>query len=234
VYDPYLNLLYKFKPESNHHSLYLLAKDSHLYQMNLNIKSLQQKVEHNQAELENIESIKVSNKYNIIKNDEENEYKIHLINTFDDITTIMKTYKQNEEKDKKEIKLKLITNNTIDILLHLEKNGYSPKIYFSNDINKLVGQIDNIYFSVEKISKFDDREVQVDTVEEYKMYNKYFNQFYSEIINENYMSEHHPTIAAIDDTYLIGPHVGYFNEYLENDFIPKLIWVEDKNSTFVL
>ena len=45
VYDPYLNLLYKCKPEKSHHSLYLLAKDSHLYQMNLNIKSLQQKVE---------------------------------------------------------------------------------------------------------------------------------------------------------------------------------------------
>ena len=33
------------------------------------------------------------------------------------------------------------------------------------------------------------------------------------------MSDHHPSISNIDDTYLIGPHVGYFNEYHENDFI---------------
>ena len=39
--------------------------------MNLNIKSLQQKVDHNPEELENINSITVSNKYNVIKNDDD-------------------------------------------------------------------------------------------------------------------------------------------------------------------
>ena len=75
IYDIYLNLLYKYEPESkSHYALYLISRGNHLYEINNNIKTLSHTVKHNIEELEAIKSLKVSNTYNIFKND-ENEYK---------------------------------------------------------------------------------------------------------------------------------------------------------------
>jgi hypothetical protein len=151
VYDVYLNLIYKYQIEKeSHYSLYLIAKGDHLYQMNNNIKSKQQVIKHNPDELEQIMNIKVSSSYNIIKSDEE-EYQIHLINNIEDITKILTETKKNQADN--EIKIKFITNDTTNILIQLEKTGYSPKIYFTHDIYKLALEIDNIYISIEKVSQ---------------------------------------------------------------------------------
>ena len=101
IYDIYLNLLYKYEPESkSHYALYLISRGNHLYEINNNIKTLSHTVKHNIEELEAIKSLKVSNTYNIFKND-ENEYKIYLIDSIDDITRIIKEINRNKEKKKK-------------------------------------------------------------------------------------------------------------------------------------
>ena len=216
IYDIYLNLLYKYEPEvksSKYQTLRLIAKDNHLFEINDNVKSLQQIVVYNEEEVREINSLEVSGKYRISKDDDantEDEFKIHKIKNLEDITEIIKQY---INKEKKQVKIKLLTNDTSLILFDMmEKGGFTPTIYYSSDVYKLSFQLDYFYICVEKfdINFPDEPDVIFDTVEKYNQYHKASNEFNKILINNDYISEYHPSTIDIEDTYKIAPCNGYF------------------------
>jgi len=216
IYDIYLNLLYKYEPEvksSKYQTLRLIAKDNHLFEINDNVKSLQQIIVYNEEEVREIDSLEVSSKYSISKDDDDNqedEYKIHKINKLEDITEIIKQY---INKEKKQVKIKLLTNDTSTILFDMmEKGGFTPSIYYNSDVYKLSFQLDYFTISVEKfdINFPDEPDVSFDSVDMYNRYHKASNEFNKILINNDYISEYHPTTIDIEDKYKIVPCNGYF------------------------
>jgi hypothetical protein len=147
----------------------VIAKDNHLYQMNNNIKELSHKVI---KEDDETTELKVSKFYNIMKSDEENNIIIHFINDLEDITKLIKKY---ANKEKKQIKLKLITNQVDKILIQSYKAGYTPKINFMTEIYNLTFEIEYFYIVVEKvdITALEEPDIEIDNVEEYKTFSKF-------------------------------------------------------------
>eukprot|EP01041_Mallomonas_annulata_P029900 gene29900-51963_t len=174
--------------------------------MNNNIKELSHKVIKDDDETT---ELKVSKFYNIMKSDEENNIIIHFINDLEDITKLIKKY---TNKEKKQIKLKLITNQVDKILIQSYKAGYTPRINFMTEIYNLTFEIDYFYIVVEKvdITALDEPDIEIDNVEEYKTFSKANYEFYQSMLQKDYLSSIHPTINNIEDTYRINACTGSF------------------------
>ena len=214
VYDMYLNLLFKYEPEKEkknkncYSALRVIVKDNHMYEMNNNVKSLEQVVH---KEDDETDEIKVSKYFSVFKSDEEENVIVHMIKDIDDMTNLILKY---TNKQKKQVKLKLITNKIDKLLIDAMKAGYSPKVNFHSDIYRLVFEFDYIFISVEKcdISAPDEPDIEIDNVEEYKNFNKANYQFYSSIIKNEYLSMIHPTVNIVEDKYKINASTGTFEQ----------------------
>ena len=91
VYDYIGNLIAQHEPETRSHhykAMYCFIKGNHIYNMNLDLKSLQQKQDKN-VDL----ALKVSSNYNVSDKTEAHEYK--MIDNINDIMKILKETKEN-------------------------------------------------------------------------------------------------------------------------------------------
>ena len=212
VYDMYMNLIFKFEPENpantkSYTVLRVMCKDSHIYELNNDIKTLQQKVS-----MEN-HDICVGDKYTINNFDDSDEYNIHMIDNMADIVELIKTYDQADKK--KLIKLKLITNADIsELLIEIFSNGYIPKVFYNQYIYKINFQLENIFATIETndISTQNEPMVIIENVEEYKEFKKADNKFYEAIVKPDLISTYHETVLTIESEYKIIPISGYFVE----------------------
>jgi len=50
-------------------------------------------------------------------------------------------------------------------------------------------------------------------LEEYKQYEKSFEEFYQAIIKKEYLSDYHPSVSEVENHYTINPIMGYFDNY---------------------
>ena len=214
VYSQYMKLIFKYEPEikNNRYAvLRIIIKDDHIYELNKNLKSLEQMVD---VSDDVRPELHVNDKYNIMDFSED-EIKIHFIDNVDDILNTVKLYK--DEKDK--IRLKLITNTVIqDIVLQLINKGYTPKPYFNdNNMYKVNIEVGHLFISVENADITSQSEVllTVSNIEEYKKFQEVNNKFYGEIIKSEYLSYNHDSVLEIENKYKINPILGYF-EYNKN------------------
>ena len=112
-------LIYKHDPENrNHHikTFYAMVKNNHIYVLNHDLKSLQQK------QSCNIPTVKASTDYYISRREEPPKYK--MINNVIDILKIEIVEGQKEEN------IVLENNDLLKSLFYLLNSGYEPRIKF--------------------------------------------------------------------------------------------------------
>jgi len=212
VYSQYMRLIYKYEPEVKSNNRYsvlrIIIKDDHIFELNKNLKSLEQTVD---VSDDVRPDLNVNDKYNIMSFDDK-DVKVHFIDNVEEILNCVKLYKDEKES----IRLKLITNNIIqDIVLDLIEKGYTPKPYFNNNnIYKVNIEVGHIFISVENadITSQSEALLTLANVEEYKKYHEVNNKFYSQIIKPEYLSSNHHSVLEIDNKYKINPVLGYFSD----------------------
>jgi len=204
-----MKLIYKYEPENKskrYAVLRIVVKDNHVFELNRNLKSLEQTVDVS----DDVRPELYVNDIYHISDFNEDELKVHLIENVDDILNCIKSYPDEKEK----VGLKLITNNMIsDIVIQLIEKGYTPKPYFNNNnIYKVNIEVGHIFISLENADNTCNTETQlfVDSVEEYKQYHKVNNKFYSQIIKPEFLSSNHESVIEIEKKYKVNPVSGYF------------------------
>ena len=185
LYDCNTNLIYEYTPEKNSKHVrvfYGLIKNSHIYVLNQNLKSLEQKTEQQNQ-------LKISNSYYISQREEPTKYE--MISSVDDLL------KLNVEE---EYTLIYENNNLAEMVSHLKDAGYEPKVLFRG--NK-ISQINvNLTFKKDKknhkveytISTQNlapdriDEDVRVSCVNKYDRVNQAMFRFNKKIFNESHKS----------------------------------------------
>lgn len=211
VYDCYMNLIYKHQAQDKDNvSIRVMMVDDHIYELNDNLNSLEQKVNKEDDERD---SIKVSNKYQILKPIEQEKTKELFIETEQEII------KQIVENSKIETldQLKIITPISLTtILFKLVEGGYIPKVNFNSQLYRISLNVNKL--NIQLLPADNDPQygqlINFDCLEEYKQYEKAFEEFYQAVIKKEYLSDYHPSTLDIENYYKINPVMGYFNEYI--------------------
>jgi len=215
VYNCYMQLLYKSVPETNNPIiLKVMMKDNHIYQLNDNLKSLEQRVNYEDDERD---SLKVNNKYHIKdtkpKTEEEiiKNKEIFIESQEDIIINITKEMKLNDKLES----LKIITMcDLTSLLFEILSSGYTPNISYSNRLNKITLLIKKTVINIIRANQSADYGlcVEFSNLDEYKSYTKANEIFNSSIIKKEYLSDIHPQVSEIDEQYKISPLTGTFIE----------------------
>ena len=192
--------------------------DKHVYEMNDNVKSLQQRVNYDDDERK---TLVVSNKYSIL------EKKGESVEVFcflpEEVHEAIKIHSQNEDV----VQLKIIVTSDIKtILFALMDAGYTaPKVNVSaTSLTKISIKVNKLLIHILPAcnSECEGQLVRHYSLEEYKAYSGAFDKFYKSIIKKEYLSDTHPTVQVIEDTYKITPLMGYFNGAYTNKPIDAL------------
>ena len=220
AYDVSMNLREKHEPVDKVHSISLrvLLHNGHVYELTDNIKSLEQKVNYDDDERH---TLVVSNKYRILeKKGESVEVFCYELSEIHDA---IKANALNEDI----IQLKIIV--AIDmktVLFALMDAGYTaPKINVSaTSLSKITLKLNKLAIHILPAcnSECEGQLVRLYSLEEYKAYSGAFDKFYKSIVKKEYLSDTHPTVQVIEDTYKITPLMGYFNGAYTNKPIDAL------------
>ena len=123
IYNFFTQLIYKYDPpKRNHHikTLYAMVKNNHIYALNYDLKSIQQKQDCLMP------SVRASTDYYLNEKEEPPKYK--MIRCLNDILNL----EINEEE--KEICLVPELNNLHELFFEIIKSGYEPRITFQAGI----------------------------------------------------------------------------------------------------
>lgn len=208
IYDNYMNLIKTHEATADHKTvLRLILYDNHVFELNDNLKSLEQKVNYEDDERKDLT---VSDKYNIMKPVE------NVIEVFcQDFEAIFKTIKENANAEES-IQLKIITCYDINnLLFKLLESGYIPKVSFSTHLYRISLCIDKLKIQILPADNNPDlgQLVSYSNLEEYQAYNNAYEKFYTSIIRKEYLSDSHTSVIEIEDTYKIKPIMGYFDKF---------------------
>lgn len=210
VYDCYMKLIFKHQAtDKDNVSIRVMMVDDHIYELNDNLKSLAQQVNNEDDERQNI---KVSNKYQILNTIEEEKQKEFFIDTEEEIIKNIIECSKIETLEQ----LKIITPLSLTtILFKLVEGGYIPKVNFHTQLYRLSLIVNKL--RVQILPADNDPQygqlINFDNLEEYKQYEKAFEEFYQSIIKKEYLSDYHPSVLEIENYYKINPIMGYFNDY---------------------
>lgn len=224
VYDAFMNCLlsHKAQDEKKAVSCRVMIKNNHLYQLNNNLKQLQQKPDYEDDERQDI---KVSNKYHIVEQVKDKEIKTKEIfcktmkEIFDNIISISK------EKDIQCIRI--ITNENLNkVLLYCIKNNYEPKVYFNTFLFKLLLYVENktVYIETGDNNPMYGSQISFESIQEYKQFDNAYNEIYQQVVKKEYISEFHPQALEVDNFYKIQPLVAM----LENGNLNEMYDTIDK------
>jgi hypothetical protein len=213
VYDAFMKCIkvHKARDEDHEIAMRILLKDGHVYLLNKDVKSLQQKVNYDDDERS---EITVNDKYNIMKTEMCDDIKEVFCNDEKEIfDEIIKTTKEKE----KTRMLKIITScNMNELLITILNAGYTPKFYFSSFLWKITmrtEQIETISIETCDNNPIYGNRIILNSLQEYKEFNATYNKLYENIIKKEYISDYHESVREIHNTYKIRPLVGYFNEH---------------------
>lgn len=224
VYDPYMKLLFKYEAEDkkNNSSLRIIVKDKHVYELNDNLKHLEQIVNLDDDERN---TIKISDKYNI--SDKPVDIKEVFCNDMDEIFQTIKSNVVIEELKQ----LKIITSVDMQIiLLKVIDTGYTPKVFFSSFLYKITMFVDSLNISIETCDNnaMYGQQVIFENLEEYKAYNTAYDQMYKSVIKKEFISDYHSSVIEIEDEYTIRPIFGYLGEKQQTNMFNTL----DENKAY--
>ena len=131
-------LIYKHDPEKRNHKLktfYAMVKNNHIYVLNHDLKSIQQK----QIETK-IPVVRASPDYYIKEVEEPPQYK--MIRDVDEIPKI------KVEKDLNEVNLIVEDNNLTKVFFKLVSSGYEPRIRWKGAINEIKMKFNKVTFKI--------------------------------------------------------------------------------------
>ena len=234
IYDPFMNLLLHHDNERKQDTIILriIVNGNHIYEMNSNLKSLQELEKNRKIDYSDKLEIKVSNKFTIIEDTEEkkNKRKTSFVKTSNNIMNkMMKKIKKHSENDKYDM-IKIVTNHELnDLVIDIYESGYIPKIFFNNFIYKISFDIqhkkkskniqiccvdsDPVYGQL-----INSGEMIIDSKAKYSEYDEVFNKLYRDMIKSEHLSEYNDDTIEILDKYKIFPCVGNFEQPNENEF----------------
>lgn len=213
VYDCWMNLLCKHLPNPKNNNplvMRVMVKDKHLYELNENIKQLQQIVNTEDDERQNLI---VSNKYYI--SESKSEVAEFFADSEEEILEIIKTESPKEEVKEMIIIFSDFRKNLSDVLFGLVKGGYIPKVQFNNTLYKLSLYLNktNIQIIANDNNNTHGMVMSFMNLEDYQEYQKAYETYYQSIIKREYISEYHPSVIEIEKQYKINNSIGYFGEY---------------------
>ena len=189
----FYKLIFKYDPPSfnnNNSPLYCMTKGDHIYTLNYNIKSLEQK---QNEEQENEYIVKASSDYKVSKDDDEVNY-YRMINTADDI---LKIIKELETDEKQTIYLVHQSDNLINLYFQLVKAGYeSEPIFESGRVVRIIAYFNNIPIIIKTqqlITSSSDGIIVLDNENVYSKMNeamtKYSQQLFKKKEHKSYYTE---------------------------------------------
>jgi hypothetical protein len=225
VYDIYMNKIYAYKPKSkgdSNKSLRVILKDNHVYRLNFNLKSLEQI---SVIDLEDASTnLKVA-PYYYTKALEPHDFA-YLVDTVEDIFKCI----QKHSDSKKELHIKLISNNIELLCAKLIEQGSEQKVYYNKSLYKMTFQLGKLFISVEKYNVEnieEEPDITLDTVEEYEEYTKTMLQLKSKIINDKYISYKHPSVLEVENAYPVMASIGCYDKPIR-----KLFSTIDENKAY--
>lgn len=210
VYDAYTNLLIKHQAEDEKDSvsLRILLKDGHVYQLNNDLKSLQQL-----TNVSEFSEFAVNDKCYIIDFDKQKQ-DIKFVHSIEDI---LKEIVRISLIEKSEVdQYKLITSLSLtEILLQLLKSKYTPQIFFQNFIYRISLYVNKFQVSIEVCDSnpIFGEDIIMNDIETYNLYHDEYKKLYNSVMLKEYVSDYHPTIQTIHNEYPILPLIGHFEEY---------------------
>lgn len=223
VINVYNEIMFNYRPTKlNDHIkpniLRILVHNNHCYKLNNNIASFDQL---KQRELNDVDNLTLSDKYTIVHFN--NDIDVKMVSNIDEI---VKECIQHEAYINEIIKdsentthnLTLIYNNNMNNLLFeiVKNNNYYPDYEFSS------GVINNIRFNfkhfnvcISKPNSIDtsNNDIQMNNINEYKLYHSELGRIYNHIINKKYMSYSNDITLTFEYNYRKSACCGYFDNY---------------------
>lgn len=197
-------LIYKYDPpKRNHHikTFYGLAKNNHIYVLNHDLKSIQQK------QTCNIPTVKASTDYYINTKEEPPKYKM--------ISDINDTLNLEIAEDTEEVFLVVEENRLTKMFLDLVNGGYEPRIRFQGGtITEIRMKFNQMKYTIKTqnlITTYTDGCIAVSSEITYNNMNLAFFNFYKSVFNVAHKSFYSDIdINILDETRTIVP-VGLLN-----------------------
>lgn len=230
VYDVYNRCIYKHEPidKTNSMSLRVILHNKHLYTINDNVKSLQQLTNEIDYSDDQKSSMVVSNKYKIIKNDDKVVKEVQKDENDKEVIVELPKYEEYFCVDYSEILskikyvstqkhlqiVKLIVSLNLDnVLVEFVKSGYTPKCCFHTFLYKISINVDNKIINIECADNnpIYGQQIVFENYQHYKAYDNAYNEVYSTVFKSEHLSEFHPSVKEIENTYKIKPVQGYFS-----------------------
>ena len=214
IFDFCNKLIYKYDPENrNHHikTFYAMVKNSHIYVLNHDLKSIQQK------QSCNIPTVKASTDYYISKREEPPKYK--MINNVNDILNIQ------VDENEKEINLVLENNDLLKALFYLLNSGYEPRIKFqAGIITEIQMKFNKIKYAIQTqnlLKTSCDGCIAVTDEKVYNNMNLAFFNFYSKVFNPIHKSFYNDIDIEILDEARTTVPLGLLVDMIDIQMLPE-------------
>ena len=222
IYKFFTQLIYKYDPpKRNHHikTLYAMVKNNHIYALNYDLKSIQQKQDCLMP------SVRASTDYYLNEKEEPPKYK--MIRCWNDILNL----EINEEE--KEIYLVPELNNLHELFFEIIKSGYEPRITFQagiiTDIRLKLDKVKYVIKTQILIKSSPDGCIAVRDEQTYNRMNEAMFKFNKSLFHPLHKSFYNDIdIAILDETRTIAP-LGIF---YDKKSIPKNIIELDRCKAF--
>jgi hypothetical protein len=217
VFDACYNLSYEYDPPFRNHNnktLYCLAKNNHIYTLNYNLKSLEQKMHDDEDGDEEVMVVRASTDYRVIE-DRNTEY-CRMITNIEDILEILKEeiakQEEAESPESKTVFLAVANDEIKRLFFHLKAVGYEPIIkYECNRITGMYMTFNGINFAVRSqqlITSSIEREIAVDSEKVFSRLNEEMNKFHDALFKNRLKSYYNQQDLDILDEYRTVANIG--------------------------
>jgi hypothetical protein len=219
-----------------------MIKDNHVYTLNNNLKSLEQKkgdVDSPDVKTKKTKKIKkrgdvdlpvVKTSSNFYINNNSKAYDVFkMIDSIDDILDVVRANAEVLKNDVDEKVFYLIHKNDdlTELLYQLQDVGYGPRIqYQCGKLTKLFMTLNKNIRVVIKTQQLVpdslDGDVCVSNVDVYNKMNNAMNNFYHSVFIEKFKSYYNNEDIDILDEYRTTPLIGYFDNSREEKYVTEI------------
>jgi hypothetical protein len=218
VLDINMNIIDYFEPETRNRNItssprvvYVVFHDKHIYQLNHNLKSFEQKVK---SKIESREEIckTPNNKYYLKEKNEDTDTK--MINSYDELIEVFESYDAGTE-GKKEINILYNQPSVFDLWVKFYNNGLNPNVLMTKGTVCFKHMTMNWNNNTFIISTLEEEGVyshsQFDTEAVFHHYSNRKNYVYNNLLTRNYVSSYSQNVKAMLNAYMTTPLIGLFN-----------------------
>eukprot|EP00438_Fugacium_kawagutii_P000596 Skav236168 [mRNA] locus=scaffold298:273670:276849:+ [translate_table: standard] len=199
IYNLFTSLIYKYDPpKRNHHikTLYAMVKNNHIYALNHDLKSIQQKQDGTMP------IVRATTDYYLNEKDEPPKFR--MIKYLNDILKL-----EVDEKEK-EVYLVPELNNLHELFFEVIKSGYEPRITFQagiiTDIRLKLDDVKYIIKTQNLIKSSADGCITVRDEQTYNRMNEAMFKFNKSLINPQHRSFYNDIdLKILDETRTIPP-----------------------------